>query len=130
MDYLEIELQFKNGSKDWVSPIKNVETDVNIDEYNISIDNDIYKYKYAIKDIAKIDVLEIGVYDKEEISRKELYNFKQYKKCSGCNKEYLEENMIKCDECSDYYCEECAEYDEGIREGLCAWCRSWDDDIE
>lgn len=71
--YLEVEILFNNGTKDWISPIEDME--------NISLNNDneleIYNgyntYRYSIENISKVDI--VKMFDHEEIERESLYNF-------------------------------------------------------
>lgn len=71
--YIEVELIFKNGDKDWVSPITN--TDENIRVYNncIHIDNPYYTYSYDIDMLSK--VVANRKLDGEIIESEVLYKF-------------------------------------------------------
>lgn len=71
--YLEIEVSFKDGNKDWFSPIENIEEDVIINDDELSINNGYYTYKLNIKDLEKVDITKI--LDHEEIERENLYDF-------------------------------------------------------
>lgn len=71
--YLEIGVSFKDGNKDWFSPIENIEEDVIINDDELSINNGYYTYKLNIKDLEKVDITKI--LDHEEIERKNLYDF-------------------------------------------------------
>lgn len=72
--YLEAELIFKNGIKDWVSPINDIQEDIFInDKDQVEIKNDYYVYKYSVSDIARVDI--VKMIDHEEIEREVIYNF-------------------------------------------------------
>lgn len=69
--YLEIEIYFKDGTKDWVSPIEDTDEDVYISEDIIIINNGYYDYDYKLKDINRVEVVKI--FDDIEMEREFLY---------------------------------------------------------
>lgn len=69
--YLEIEIYFKDGTKDWVSPIEDTDEDVYIRAEIIFIDNGYHIYDYKLKDINRVEVVKI--FDDVEIEREVLY---------------------------------------------------------
>lgn len=58
-EYIEAVIFFKDGSKDWVSPIVNSDDDIKFDDGGIVIDNGCYSYAYDLKDIEKILLVEV-----------------------------------------------------------------------
>lgn len=68
--YLETVIHFKDGTKDWVSPIQDTEEDIYVDDNIISIDNGYRHYDYSLDKIDYVEVvnlLEDEVIDSEII---------------------------------------------------------------
>lgn len=72
--YLEVEILFKDGTKDWVSPIDNIKRDVRINDTDeLLVTNCYYTYTYQTGRLSKVDI--VKMFDHEEIERESLYNF-------------------------------------------------------
>lgn len=69
--YLEVEIYFKDGTKDWVSPVEDTDYDILISEDIIIINNGYYDYDYKLKDINRVEAVKI--FDDIEVEREILY---------------------------------------------------------
>lgn len=56
--YKEAVIYFKNGHKDWISPIMGEESIKYYDNL-IIVSNDLYSYDYNKSDVDKIEIVEI-----------------------------------------------------------------------
>lgn len=69
--YLEIEIYFKDGTKDWVSPIEDTDEDVVIKEDILVVNNGYYDYDFRMTNIKRIEAVKI--FDDVEMEREVLY---------------------------------------------------------
>lgn len=71
--YLEVVLFFRDGTKDWVSPVEDIDKDVFRDGSNVYVINPYYTYDYDISELTKVEVNKMV--DAEVIESEVLYDF-------------------------------------------------------